>query len=88
MKPSTASSGHEWALVHVVPSKDTEVRQWRRRWGLTQQTLGGNHSVLGGGHGHPRHAGRGRDGVDPTEGALGVRRGPGLPEGHGGWPAA
>eukprot|EP00965_Chrysotila_dentata_P032599 1086308-Pleurochrysis_carterae.AAC.1 len=24
MRPSTASGGHEWALVHVVPIKDTE----------------------------------------------------------------
>eukprot|EP00965_Chrysotila_dentata_P085550 2821756-Pleurochrysis_carterae.AAC.3 len=26
MKPSAASEGHRWALVHVVPIKDTEVR--------------------------------------------------------------
>eukprot|EP00965_Chrysotila_dentata_P092052 3039081-Pleurochrysis_carterae.AAC.1 len=27
MRPSTASGGHEWALVHIVPIKDVEVRQ-------------------------------------------------------------
>eukprot|EP00965_Chrysotila_dentata_P148245 4893839-Pleurochrysis_carterae.AAC.1 len=41
MKPSTASGGHDWALVHVVPIKDTEVRQKATPMPLRRRQRGG-----------------------------------------------
>eukprot|EP00965_Chrysotila_dentata_P009483 309231-Pleurochrysis_carterae.AAC.1 len=41
MKPSEASDGHEWALIHVVPIKDTEVRQAATPMPMRRRRRGG-----------------------------------------------
>eukprot|EP00965_Chrysotila_dentata_P079689 2628288-Pleurochrysis_carterae.AAC.1 len=41
MQPSAASDGHEWALVHVVPIKDTSMRRKATPMPLRQRQRGG-----------------------------------------------